>query len=536
MVIHVYGNVDVLYIVVFSACHSVWKIVDFGMSTRVNSKRTVISDGFRGTNGYRAPELMINACFNKTVDVWGLGCVLFELATRTKAFESDWHIQDYHRSISTLKLFIKGIPTILQCHLYEMTQELLHRDYKLRPCVSELLPIFESYLEILCHSWKSFHYKNPSFAEWKQFVQQCPTPKELHRFLPTWLPLSRDPNAMLLSYKETLDRNPLDEKCHRQFKEFCSKYNNIQLTIAAWVDLVDRHPSIEQFQLDLALACRQLNDIDFSAGIWKKLVEKHPINVSLITAYTRALIRVGEKEGNPKGTVDELIILYASRPRNARANVIWLSLKSKGIRNTFYGLEFWKRIIVMYPDNLDYIKGLEDELKSRDPDTRVSTWIGLLEKFPSSAALRSSLQKSLPFEMDSKACVWMWFVVEYPKNPFFRRELRSTLTPCDPATRMIFWKDLILRFPQETCFLQELREELGYYDTEVSMVLWQKMGNIIVKAAKQEIFFTTSTSQEEELEELICKSSKKLPNYRFSVISKSECMALFSSTATKTRQ
>jgi hypothetical protein len=152
-------------------------------------------------------------------------------------------------------------------------------------------------MEIMRHSaQKIFNRGTPSYVEWKQIVQRCPSPTELQRFLPTWFPINRDQDAMLLSYKEKLDRNPLDEKRRKQFIEFCAQYNNIQSTIAAWVDLIDHHPYNNQFQQELALACRQLKDTNFSAEIWRKLVENHPTNISLVTAYTRALIRKKEIE------------------------------------------------------------------------------------------------------------------------------------------------------------------------------------------------------------------------------------------------
>ena len=45
----------------------------------------------RGTTGYRAPELLPfgSATYNNKVDIWALGCILFEIVTRTKRFESD---------------------------------------------------------------------------------------------------------------------------------------------------------------------------------------------------------------------------------------------------------------------------------------------------------------------------------------------------------------------------------------------------------------------------------------------------------------
>jgi len=161
----------------------------------------------------------------------------------------------------------------------------------------------------------------------------------------------------------------------------------MQWTLAAWVDLVNRHPSNEQFHQDLAQACLQLNDIEYSADVWRQLVENHPISVSLVTKYVKAIIELGEKEKNQEKTVNELVILFTSRPRHARGEIIWQSLKSTGVRGTWYSITTWKRMVMMYPDDLYYIKGLEDELETRDTDTQIKMWMHLLEIFPYNTAL-----------------------------------------------------------------------------------------------------------------------------------------------------
>ena len=49
----------------------------------------------RGTAGYRAPELVSDACYTTKVDIWGVGCIGYELLTRTKAFSDDYEVYSY---------------------------------------------------------------------------------------------------------------------------------------------------------------------------------------------------------------------------------------------------------------------------------------------------------------------------------------------------------------------------------------------------------------------------------------------------------
>ena len=62
-----------------------------------------MTDQGRGTASYRAPELLRPpATFDESVDIWALGCVLFELVSGQKAFNDDWYVQVYSRQDENL--------------------------------------------------------------------------------------------------------------------------------------------------------------------------------------------------------------------------------------------------------------------------------------------------------------------------------------------------------------------------------------------------------------------------------------------------
>ena len=57
----------------------------------------------RGTPCYRAPELIQNdieplSKYTNKVDIWALGCILFELLFAKKAFASDFAVRDYSQN------------------------------------------------------------------------------------------------------------------------------------------------------------------------------------------------------------------------------------------------------------------------------------------------------------------------------------------------------------------------------------------------------------------------------------------------------
>jgi hypothetical protein len=78
--------------VLYSHKDSVWKLADFGLTSEGASNMNLTTKYARGTTGYRAPELVKpdgKAVYNKKLDIWSMGCILYELATGTPAFTSD---------------------------------------------------------------------------------------------------------------------------------------------------------------------------------------------------------------------------------------------------------------------------------------------------------------------------------------------------------------------------------------------------------------------------------------------------------------
>jgi serine/threonine protein kinase len=63
-------------------------------------EENVRTNNGRGTQGYRAPELLREMSNSGlpvgcAIDIWGLGCILFELLFREKAFPGDYETQQH---------------------------------------------------------------------------------------------------------------------------------------------------------------------------------------------------------------------------------------------------------------------------------------------------------------------------------------------------------------------------------------------------------------------------------------------------------
>ena len=81
----------------YCAEQDAWKIADFGLTTEGTSNHAHNTRFARGTASYRAPELVRYGTYNNKVDIWALGCILYEILTLKKAFANDNAV--YHHSV-----------------------------------------------------------------------------------------------------------------------------------------------------------------------------------------------------------------------------------------------------------------------------------------------------------------------------------------------------------------------------------------------------------------------------------------------------
>jgi len=79
-------------------------VADFGYSTQLQSRSSLLSRDGRGTDGYFPPEFFEDPQdfkYNTKLDIWQMGCVLFELAVGKPAFASNFAIQQFKLSRAT---------------------------------------------------------------------------------------------------------------------------------------------------------------------------------------------------------------------------------------------------------------------------------------------------------------------------------------------------------------------------------------------------------------------------------------------------
>lgn len=113
------------------------KIGDLGVAKLLgqtqNMAHTIV-----GTPYYLSPELCEEKPYNHKSDIWSLGCVLYELCTFKHPFEAK-------NQGSLIMKIVKGqfipISTSYSQDLHHLIGQLLLKDYKKRPSISEIFAL-----------------------------------------------------------------------------------------------------------------------------------------------------------------------------------------------------------------------------------------------------------------------------------------------------------------------------------------------------------------------------------------------------------
>ena len=180
------------------------KIGDFGISKQLSSNNKYATSNV-GTSNYMAPEIISGNRYNNKVDIWALGCIIYELCTLEVCFQSNYLIglcnkinNEPHGKIN-LNVYHK--------ELQDLIDLLLKKNYKERPDINEVYSIimknkknqnikksdmkglsaFQSIFRIFKEALEDVHYFDVSLEEYDNEVKLAKERKEYgDKFLPTY--------------------------------------------------------------------------------------------------------------------------------------------------------------------------------------------------------------------------------------------------------------------------------------------------------------------------------------------------------------
>jgi len=177
--------VELTYIVLYSLESRSWKIADFGLTSEATSKRLVTSRYARGKPCYRAPELLqeSESRYNNKVDLWSLGCIMYEMISGQKPFSGDLAVYQYATSSADTRS--RSFPILGETASYMLrvfhSEELLEIDPSSRPSARKLRINLE--ISLLFHSYSSaircrFSTRETRFADIQTNVESLAEMRE----------------------------------------------------------------------------------------------------------------------------------------------------------------------------------------------------------------------------------------------------------------------------------------------------------------------------------------------------------------------
>ena len=125
------------------------KIGDFGVSKKLNVNNNYAKTK-KGTKEYSAPEMIKeNSKYSKKVDIWSLGCIIYELCTLKMCFDED-DSESLEGLLRLYKKIEKGEHEEINLQFYKpelqkLIDSLLKVDYKKRPDINEIYDLVFEY-------------------------------------------------------------------------------------------------------------------------------------------------------------------------------------------------------------------------------------------------------------------------------------------------------------------------------------------------------------------------------------------------------
>ena len=117
-----------------------FKLGDFGLAREIKDD---FAKSLVGTPYYLAPEVTKEENYNEKCDIWGLGCVAYEMATLHRPFETENVFFDLLKKIQ--KREIDRFDNRYSDKLFNLVKSMLSKDPKNRPNIKRVLDESLSY-------------------------------------------------------------------------------------------------------------------------------------------------------------------------------------------------------------------------------------------------------------------------------------------------------------------------------------------------------------------------------------------------------
>lgn len=361
--------------------------------SQATSKTARVTTYSRGIVGYRAPELLQGeATFTTKVDIWSIGCILYELVFQKEAFHDDWEVIQYASGNAQLVTsFDFPFPEMLKSHIREILDELLHRNFAFRPTSSVASLVFHSYTRF----WDDIVMMNllPAYIDWKSM-------SEKHR------------NKNELMYQLALDYE---------------RKGNFDSSIPLWQGLLKSNRALKQPKTVEQEAKQPPNTHgNLMSGLPPTIHQD----------IRRHLARAYERNGNTRAAVQEwkdLFALDAPQP----------DIEAHGKDDT--GIRILLDLVMKYPHEV----GLQDLLsdiyeQQADIMESIAGWEELVIQYPDDVSLQHRLSTAYKRAGDRQVATdgWKKLLRLHPNEPWLKVHLAEEYSETDQAMAVKLFNEL----------------------------------------------------------------------------------------------
>lgn len=344
----------------------------------------------RGTASYRAPELLSEEpMYTNKLDIWALGCILYELATGKGAFTGDWDVLTFSLKNAVIQFPESSFPKTFQVKASTAVDALLRRDWRERPKAADICAKFISYSEQSETSEAEYEsIKDPfeprdddseAISDWKALVQHNPNNLGLHKRLADAYKREGNFDMEVAVLKVALSKDPSSRYYQDQLTDAYNRREDVNLSALGWKQLFE--------QPEDWIVIEPINKENADVQYWKERLYKTPGELHLQQSLVKAFRRSGDIDAEI-ATFNDLIRRFPGAWY--LADRLSDAYKHKG--DMVEAIVSWKELVNMQPGNTWWQARLAESYEIKgDIHEELRTWRELVKNHPNVDSLQERL-------------------------------------------------------------------------------------------------------------------------------------------------
>ena len=330
--------------------------------------------------------------YTNKLDIWAIGCILYELATGKIAFTGDWDVRNYVVNHANLEV-LSSLPQQFRVEVSTAVDALLRRDWHERPKAADIVAKFDMYCQHSHAATESLQIKNPdpfetsetdseAIADWKELLSKNPNNLGLYKRLADAYKREGKVDEEIAVLQKVSTKDPTSHYYRDQLTDAYDRRDTANLSLLGWKDLLD-HQAHDWVMIDRSEHKGDEGDIQY----WKERIYQKPGELNLQLSLVQAF--------REKGEIDEEVATFNDLIRKFPgawylADRLSDAYKKKG--DMAEAIVSWKELVDLEPGNTWWQVRLAEAYKlQKNVDGEISCWRRLVKRNPDIESLQERL-------------------------------------------------------------------------------------------------------------------------------------------------